>query len=28
MHGKGRLGGGSIAEILVMSRVIAQQIIT
>lgn len=27
MHGKGRIGGGSIAEILVMSRVVAQQII-
>ncbi|MCE9628852.1 MAG: FAD-binding protein [Candidatus Vogelbacteria bacterium] len=27
MHGKGRLGGGSIGEILVMSRVIAKQII-
>ncbi|MCB9815643.1 FAD-binding protein [Candidatus Nomurabacteria bacterium] len=27
MHGKGRLGGGSIAEILVMSRVVAKQII-
>lgn len=27
MHGKGRLGGGSIGEILVMSRVIANQII-
>ncbi len=27
MHGKGRLGGGSIGEILVMSRVIARQII-
>jgi hypothetical protein len=26
MHGKGRLGGGSIGEILVMSRVIAEQI--
>ncbi|MCR4322534.1 MAG: FAD-binding protein [Candidatus Azambacteria bacterium] len=27
MHGKGRLGGGSIGEILVMSRVVAQQIL-
>lgn len=27
MHGKGRLGGGSIGEILVMSRVIAKEII-
>ncbi len=27
MHGKGRLGGGSIGEILVMSRVIAKELI-
>ncbi|HEY0908477.1 MAG TPA: FAD-binding protein [Candidatus Paceibacterota bacterium] len=27
MHGKGRLGGGSIGEILVMSRVIAREIL-
>lgn len=27
VHGKGRLGGGSIGEILVMSRVVAQQIL-
>jgi|SRR3989344_2035988 len=27
MHGKGRLGGGSIGEILVMSRVVAQQVL-
>jgi hypothetical protein len=27
MHGKGRIGGGSIAEILVMSRVVAKNII-
>ena len=27
MHGKGRLGGASIGEILVMSRVVAQQVI-
>lgn len=27
MHGKGRLGGGSIGEILVMSRIVAKQII-